>query len=237
MSAAALAFRQALQSSNDFVRTIDLPEFPLKQFLLLQDWQRQRFRKTYADFMNSSTEQAACRFFLEELYGGLGFRERDEDVNRVAPLMSRLLPDRALQALADALQLQLISLNLDRCLADDLKLSQLEFIDDRVYREVYRACGRKPERLQQIELIRKLGHELEALTQMPLLLGLIKTVRVPARAAGYGRLQRFLEQGLSAFQQLQDPHRFVETIHEREMALMEQWAWRGQGNDKDGISS
>jgi hypothetical protein len=223
MSLAAQAFRQALQSSNDFARTIDLPEFPLEVFLLLQDWQRQRFRETYADFIHNSTSRAACEFFLEELYGGLGFRERDENVNQVAPLMCRMLPDRALHALSEALQLQVISLNLDRCLADRWVEGQFKTINAAVYGEVYRTCGRQLERKQQIELIRKLGHELEALTQMPMLLGLIKAVRVPARAAGYGRLQHFLERGLSSFRQLHDPHQFVETIYERELALMGQW--------------
>jgi hypothetical protein len=228
MSPAALAFRQALQESNEFALTIDQPGFPLREFLLLQDWQRQRFRKTYADFLASSSDQAACRFFLDKLYGGLGFRERDEDVNRVAPVMCRMLPDRALQALAAALQLQLLSLELDQCLAFQWRRRKLATINEDSYRSVYRACGRLPDRVRQISLIRDLGHELAALTRMPMLLGLIKALRSPARLAGFGQLQEFLEQGLAAFRQLSDPGNFADTIYQREMALLDQWSGQNQ---------
>lgn len=236
MSTAAQVFRQALQGSNDFALSIDQPEFPLAEFLLVQDWQRQRFKITYADFVASSTDQAACRFFLEELYGGLGFRQRDEDVHRVEPIMSRLLPEKALQALSEALQLQVISLELDLCMAEEMRRRGLSQIKEADYVGIYRSCYSQPKRLRQISLIRKLGHELEALTRMPLLLGLVKAVRKPAVAAGFGRLQSFLEQGLSSFKQLQDPHHFVECIYQRELDLMQKWQAAEQPNNNGSIS-
>jgi hypothetical protein len=55
------------------------------------------------------------------------------------------------------------------------------------------------------------------------LLGLVKAVRRPALATGYGRLQGFLEKGLSAFRQLEEPEQFVETIYCREVELMQLW--------------
>ena len=78
MSRAAAAFRDALRCSNELAREMDQPEFPLKQFLLVQEWQRQRFRETYSDFLDVESNLPACRFFLEQLYGGLGFRARDQ---------------------------------------------------------------------------------------------------------------------------------------------------------------
>jgi len=223
MSSAAHAFRQALHAGNEFARAIDQPDFPLDEFLRLQDWQRQRFRLTYADFIARESARPACQFFLEELYGGLGFRQRDEDVNRVEPIMSRLLPDRALLALSEALNLQLISLELDRNMAEVLRQESVAFIDDSSYASAYRVVGRLHDREKQIELIRKLGHELQALTRLSLLRGLVKAVRKPAQAAGFGSLQKFLEQGLSAFRKLEDPQLFVETIYQREMQLLKHW--------------
>ncbi len=236
MSSAAQAFRQALHSSNEFAAAIDQPDFPLEEFLLLQDWQRQRFKLTYADFAGRESDQPACQFFLEELYGGLGFRERDEDVNRVEPLMSRLLPAKALLALSEALQLQLISLQLDFYLAEVVRERKIRSIDDASYANIYQTVGRRVERERQIELIRKLGNELEALTRMPLLLGLVKAVRKPALAAGYGRLQGFLEEGLSAFRNLQNPQLFVETIYQRETKLMLHWFAENPEVDPGAIS-
>ena len=236
MRSAAQAFRQALQAGNEFARAIDQPDFPLEEFLRLQDWQRQRFRLTYADFVARESDQAACQFFLQELYGGLGFRQRDEDVNRVEPIMSRTLPDRALWALSEALKLQLISLELDRNMAEVLRQKSAQIIDESCYVSVYRRVGRRHEREQQIELIRKLGDELQALTRLPLLLRLVKALRKPARVAGYGRLQNFLEQGLSAFRQLQDPKHFVEAIYQRETRLMTLWLGDEAGEAQSALS-
>ena len=49
-----------------------------------------------------------------------------------------------------------------------------------------------------------------------LVLFLIKTLKGPARAAGFGLLQGFLEQGLFAFQVMGDGTGFVETVWRRE---------------------
>jgi len=236
MSPAAQAFRKALHNSNEFSKRIDQPDFPLAEFLLLQDWQRQRFRLTYADFIARESDIPACQFFLEELYGGLGFRQRDEDLSRVVPLMSRLLPNQALLALSEALQLQLLSLELDHYMAEVLRQKGLQNLDEQQYAMVYRMAGRRPDRERQIELIRKLGLELTALTRMPLLLGLVKAVRKPALAAGYGRLQGFLERGLSAFQKISNPKSFVEAIHQRETQQMRRWSGEKTELANAGIS-
>lgn len=223
MSSAADAFRQALESNRDFANIIGQADFPSTEFQVVQNWQRRRFRRTYADFAARETDRPACEFFLQELYGGLNFRDRDEDVSRVEPIMSRLLPDSALTALSEALQLQRLSLDLDLQMAKQLQRLETNEIDDALYVQLYRAVGRKPERELQIDLTRKLGHELQWLTRTPLLLGLVKAVRKPAVAAGYGRLQAFLEEGLAAFRELQDPQQFVEAIFQRESGLMREW--------------
>jgi hypothetical protein len=46
-------------------------------------------------------------------------------------------------------------------------------------------------------------------------------LRGPAIAAGFGRLQGFLESGLESFRALNDATWFVDTIYEREWAAME----------------
>ena len=43
----------------------------------------------------------------------------------------------------------------------------------------------------------------------------------PAHAAGFGRLQEFLETGLVSFRALEDPVHFVDTIYQREWSSME----------------
>lgn len=46
-------------------------------------------------------------------------------------------------------------------------------------------------------------------------------MRVPARAAGFSALQKFLERGVAAFARMGDASEFLGTIDSRETALME----------------
>jgi hypothetical protein len=50
---------------------------------------------------------------------------------------------------------------------------------------------------------------------------LVRLLRGPAHAAGFGRLQEFLEEGLTSFRALPDAAYFIETIYGREWAAME----------------
>ena len=89
------------------------------------------------------------------------------------------------------------------------------------YGEIYRICGRSSDRHRQIELIGHLGLELNELVHHRLVMFLIRTLRGPARAAGFGLLQTFLEQGLRAFQIMGDGTEFIEAIWHNEEKIMQ----------------
>jgi len=214
------AFRQQLLRNHSLAQSIREPDFPMAAFELLQNWQRHRLMRTYQDFMSRDRDAPACHFFLEELYGGMNFHERDQQVARVEPLMSRMLPRKALHAVAEALRLQAISLEFDMDMAALIHEQGLKNLETSGYAEVYRECGRRPEREHQILLIRSLGHELERLVKIPMLVQMLRLMRGPAKAAGFGRLQTFLEDGLRSFRRLTDPAAFVETIYRREWQAM-----------------
>ncbi len=216
----ASVLRRQLVRNHELACAISAPGFPLAAFEMLQNWQRDRLTHTYEDFLGHASDVPACRFFLEELYGGMNFRERDQEVARVEPLMTRMLPGKALHALAEALRLQAISLEFDMEMAGLLRRRGVTGLDTPVYADTYRECGRRPAREKQILLIRKLGHKLERLVKMPLLVQLLRALRGPARAAGFGLLQAFLENGLRSFRQLSDPDLFVESIYAREWQAM-----------------
>lgn len=212
--------RSALAESHRLAGRLDEPGFPLEALESLQDWQRNRLAKTYADLIAVDRYRAAADFFLAELYGGLHFRERDHEVERVLPVMIRMLRDDMLLALAEAFELQALSLDLDMCMAHAMVETGWNDLDVRRYGEVYRACGRADDRARQIRLIRQLGLVLDELVHHRLVLLMVRMVRGPARAAGFGLLQTFLEQGLYAFRAMGDGTEFVEAIWERERAAM-----------------
>jgi hypothetical protein len=208
--------RRALNESHAFAARLDEPGFPLREFEIVQDWQRSRLEQSYRELTSQERYRAAGDFFLKELYGGLHFRERDQEMERVLPVMVRMLRDDMLLALAEAFELQSLSFDLDMNMAATFRQSGWDSLDAARYGAIYRTCGRADDREKQIELIRRLGLELNKLVHHRLVLFLIRTLRGPARAAGFGLLQSFLEQGLFAFHEMGDGTEFIETIWRKE---------------------
>lgn len=201
----------------------------------LQHWQRCRLRETYDDLRRQAHYRPACVFFLEELYGGRDMRARDSQLDRALPIMRRTLPDHLLHAVGEAMRLQAMSMDFDA------RLSQLleGALDQPAYARGYRRMAIWEARREQIGLIGELGDLLRRTVKLPMIRRLVRWMRGPAHAAGFGKLQEFLDDGLSAFGEMgDDATHFVATITGREtraLALMERgedWPfgeWIGQG--------
>jgi len=217
----AALLRQALTDSHNLASRLDEPGFPLVELELVQTWQRERLAKSYRDLISQERYRAAGDFFLDEIYGGLNFRERDQEMERVLPVMIRMLRDDMILVLAEAFELQSISLNFDMDMTMLFLDSGWDKLNTARYGELYRPIGRAPPRKKQIELIGRPGLELHELVPHRLVLWLIRTLRVPARAAGFGLLQSFLENGLNAFRMMGDGTEFVETIWHEEREVMQ----------------
>ena len=208
--------RKALTDSHQLARGLDQPGFPLAELELLQNWQRQRLARSYQDLISQPRYESAGNFFLDELYGGLNFRERDQEMERVLPVMARMLPDEVLQVVAEAFELQSLSLEFDMTMTAALVETGWQNLNIDRYGNIYRTTNGKSQRQYQIELIHRLGMALNELVRHKLILFLVRSVKRPARAAGFGLLQSFLERGLYAFRDMGDGSEFVETIWRRE---------------------
>jgi hypothetical protein len=201
----------------------------------LQHWQRCRLRETYDDLRRQAHYRPACVFFLEELYGGRDMRARDSQLERALPIMRRTLPDHLLHAVGEAMRLQAMSMDFDARLSQLLQAP----LDQPEYARGYRGLAAWDGRREQIGLIGELGELLHRTVKVPMIRRLVRWMRGPAHAAGFGKLQEFLDDGLSAFAEMgDDATHFVDTITEREtraLELMEQgedWPfreWIGQG--------
>lgn len=216
----ASRLKKALRDSHTLAARLDETEFPLAELEVVQRWQRQRLSNTYAGLISQPRYAAAGDFFLEELYGGLHFRERDQEMERVLPVMVRMLREDMLLVAAEAFELQSLSLGLDMDMTRQLVSRGWVELDLARYGEIYRACGCSSKREQQIELIHRLGLQLNELVHHRLVMMLIRMVRGPAIAAGFGKLQSFLENGLNAFKVMGDGSEFIETIRIREIEFM-----------------
>lgn len=209
----------------------------------LQHWQRARLDATYADLRSSDRYHAACEFFLDELYGGRDVAARDRQLSKAAPVMRRFLPDDLLGAVGDALRLQAMSLSFDFKMAG--LMLEVECIDQPTYATAYCTDQDWAGRQEQLALIFELGHLLGETVQHAMVHRLIRMMRGPARLAGFGLLQSFLQEGLDAFATMGAPDLFLETINAREEQALEAMRsgelypfrpWIGEGPEPTWIS-
>jgi hypothetical protein len=184
----------------------------------LGSWQSRRLRTTYADLERIPRYALAMDFFETDLYGGADFAQRDADLARVVPAMRRLAPDSVIATIALAVELNALSQDLDRAMADELRANPDDFsVAD--YCRAYRRAGRFEERRRQIALIGEVGTALDRLVRKPMVRGALAVMRKPARAAGFAALQDFLERGFAAFAQMRGADEFLATIVTRENGL------------------
>jgi hypothetical protein len=184
----------------------------------LQRWQSQRLLRSHADLHASPRYCAAVEFFFNELYSGGDPRARDRDLQRVQHVMEKLLPRQALHALMLAIELEILSQELD---ADVVRALPPGPISVASYATGYRSAGRRADRERQIELLGVIGGFLDGVVRKPIVHGLVRLARGPAHAAGFGALQEFLERGLAAFEGMRGADEFLRTIGERETRAME----------------
>jgi hypothetical protein len=186
----------------------------------LRTFQAARLSRTHADLLASTRTAPAARFFLTDLYGSRDLSRVDADVRRVMPTMQRLLPAAGLETVADAIELQTLSEDLDFAMVAALG-PEVEALDAASYGRAYRKVDRRSDRERQIDLTGKLGHSLDRLVQQPLIGAALSMMRTPAILAGLGDLQDFLQRGYAAFRKLAGAAEFMSLIVSRERTLLE----------------
>ncbi len=195
------------------------PRNRLPQLAGLQRWQAARLRESFTDFLASPRQRPAAEFFLTDLYGDFDVSARDEDIERVLPLMLKVLPVSLLAAAADAIELSVLSHAFDLRVAQHLPADAILNVD--AYGRAYRAAGLPRLRRHQVGLIVKVGRTLDRTVSKPMIGALLRMSRMPARAAGLADLQSFLERGFDAFRALGGAESFVDEIARRELQASE----------------
>lgn len=191
-----------------------------KRRALLREWQAQRLARTHADLLDHPKFDDAAQFFLTEIYGAKDMTQRDADVARVAPTLARFLPESGVETVADAVELDALSENLDAAMVEALG-PRINAIDAAAYGAAYRAVGRRGDRERQVDLIAHLGHALDHLTRRAFAGTALKLMRKPAELAGFTDLQVFLETGFNAFSKMGKAGEFLRLVIRRERAILE----------------
>jgi hypothetical protein len=184
----------------------------------LRGWQAARLARTYADLHENPRYAPAVDFFLSDLYGTHDFTAREREMMRAWRYLKRSLPEAPLDALARAIELDVLTAELDHAMVATLPAGALT---DPLYAQAYRSVGRRAARERQIELAIRAGEDLDRAVRHAWVGVVLKASHAPAHAAGFGVLQDFIERGYRAFKAMGSAGEFLGTIRERETALME----------------
>ena len=213
---AAATFRRAIARSNDLHREYLGDLELLASYDRFTRWQLDYMLPFFSDLLDPKGYAEAVDFVVSDLCG-VGISERDRDIERATPVIVRSLPGRSLDTAAAAVDLNAAALEINlgiwRALLNDRELpaviSEADYIDACRATSSYEGC------MELVQLAVDLGDTLRSLVRIPLIGGLLRTMRAPAHAAGFGALQEFLETGFVTFRQISDIDRFLELLHRR----------------------
>jgi hypothetical protein len=187
----------------------------------LRAWQAARLARTHADLLASPRMGLAATFFLTDIYGSEDITKLDANVRRVVPAMKRLLPAAGLETVADAIELEALSEDLDLAMATALGAKSNNKLTAATYAAAYRKIDRRADRERQIKLIEDLGKSLDRLVHQPLVGTTLSMMRRPAQLAGLSELQNFLQRGYKAFVKMGGASEFLNLVVGRERKLLE----------------
>jgi hypothetical protein len=182
----------------------------------LKTYQQQRFARTHAPLLAHPRYGRAANFFLNELYGPQDFTQRDAQFSRIVPALVRLFPADTVGTVESLAAVHALSERLDTAMGIHLGADPPARAS---YVRAWQATGELAARARQIELVMRVGEALDRHTRSFVLRASLKAMRGPARAAGMGALQTFLESGFDAFGAMGGAKEFLAIIHARETAL------------------
>lgn len=187
-----------------------------KRVWQVKHYQQARFAMTYADLLATPRYAGAASFFLDDLYGPGDFTQRDGQFARIVPGLIRLFPAEVVATVEALTALHALSERLDTEMAHHIDGDALA---PATYVAAWRRVGQPAARQQQLDLMLEVGHALDAHTRRSLLRHSLRAMRAPARAAGLGALQAFLERGFETFRGLRGAAEFLAEIETREQAV------------------
>jgi hypothetical protein len=210
---AAKELRKYAKRSNAIHKEYLSDKSLLSTYKRFVTWQTDYLLPFYENLRTSPDYSAAVDFVVSDLTG-IGVSERDHDIARVVPAMSRMLPDRALRTMASAMRLnaRVLEINLSICRElygegrVDAGFSEAD------YCSASRHAFELDECLELVHLTAEIGHSLDRVIRIPMIGLTLKAMLAPSRLTGFGALQRFLEKGYKTFHALEDVDRFLDDI-------------------------
>lgn len=221
-NSAATKFRQEIRRSNEWHDEYLDDAQLLKNYDRFANWQLQYLLPFFSDLYERDGYAAAIDFTMSDL-AGVGISNRDRDLERAAPAITRMLPLQALATIASAAEMNArvlkVNIAICRCLLVNNELPVV--ITEHHYCVACRKASSLDECVELVHLITGLGKTLKSLIKVPMIGMLLRAMRVPAHAAGFGALQQFLENGYFTFKRIPDIDHFLREIEDRMIRIFE----------------
>lgn len=215
MSAAAELLEYTKRSNAIHREYLDNPDL-LGKYERFVTWQLDYMLPFYEDLRALENYSAAVDFVVSDLTG-IGISQRDRDIARVAPIMSKMLPEKALRTMAAAMRLnaRVLEINLSICRVLYKEERGNARFSEADYCSASRQASNLDESLELIDLTAEIGHSLDHLVRIPMIGFTLRAMRRPARLWGFAALQAFLEKGYATFSALEDVDQFLDDITNR----------------------
>lgn len=186
-------------------------------YAYLKDFQCHRLRDTYADFIAQPVYTSACDFFFDRLYSAEDTKDRDEAFKAIYDKARRVLGGDVIQSMTRLIELQELTLKLDkRLLLVLVDLGAPVHFDMPTYERAYRLSDNYPEREAQIELLEftmRLTHSISHRLGIGMILSGLHAVSL---VVGGTLMVDFLQEGYRAFVDIPDIEPLAATMVERE---------------------
>lgn len=120
----------------------------------LRQFQVERLKQTYADFIATPKYADICDFFFNRVYSSENASERDEAFYAFKDKMARLMPHEIVDCMKHMVELQSLTLTLDNRLLEELMaLNAPPQFDMPLYEQAYCQCDNYEARERQIDLL------------------------------------------------------------------------------------
>lgn len=213
---AAADFRKYMRRSNELHGSYLSDPRHLQQYDHFTEWQMAYLLTLFTDLHQRPGYGDAIDFTMSDL-AGVGISNRDRDLERASPAITRMLPQKALETIAAAAKLNAcvleINLGIYRHLLSNERLPAT--ITERAYRVACRESTSLRQCVDMVHLATSLGETLKRLVKVPLLGAMLRAMRGPAHAAGFAALHDFLEGGYTRFRAIPDIDLFLNEIDTR----------------------
>lgn len=174
------------------------------------------FLPQYEDLRSSPAYSEAIDFIISDMVGP-SIAARDAQLSKVVPMMGRVLPTRALEALAVALELNATVLRINLGIEDALRerLTHNVGISEYDYCLACRDVASFADFERLIAMTREAGESLNAIVKLPMIATTLKVMRGPAGLMRVDGLHEFLESGFRIFRSIDDIPEFLDIVEAR----------------------